>query len=1065
MAIRWQGAVIFLVLTKLCLAQQYNFKRLTVREGLAQNQCRAMLVDTYNNLWVATYEGGLCKYDGQNFSVITVRNGLPSNVLYDLAQDSAQNIWVATAEGLAFFDGFRIKTISQSKATRIHKIQIAPTGKIWFLTDNGISYLNREKVQVDLPREYQPNGIRNFLLVGQDSLLILDNNSRVWLFGASYLHLLAWEGKALSEVRSIVSPTPYQALIFSPSGVFTFHRTLYKDPELQKLTGLAPRSALRDAFSNLWLGNSDGAHVLFANGKLLEMSEVNGLSGVIEDICEDKEKGVWFASSFGVFRYRDTGFAHFGMAHGLADRYISSLAVDKYGRLWFTSSKGLQYLEDGQVFTPKGIPEALRRSPRPVLLDAKRNLVVGHPTGIYTQTGNSFRRTPFPKGLSDRLVCGIVLRNGNLLFGGSQGLWLFNGQKIQRFHPEVDVTINSLAQSSFGIWVATEGLGLMLIAPDTLYHFTKETGPITSNIINSLAIDHKGDLWGGTSGNGLFKIKNAAPDGQYVNFEHLDLASSNVYSLLVDDTSNLWAGTDHGITRLTILQNDHIIVKNIGAQDGFTPVEVYHGSVAKQGGYLWFGTVEGITRVSAKARLSAERPPYTFLKEILLFQNKPNWSNYTSKIDRWTGVPLSGSLHLPPSENYISFKFVATSHNQAENIRYFWMIQGYDQHWNGPSPRGEATYTNLPPGSYTFRVKSCSSSGICDDHAIVYQFSISRPFYKTRWFWLITFLVVIVGVIAFYSRRLEALRQERAESKIRQRQRELEMRAQTEQFNKQSRQLKRAMAELDRINATLLSINNELTASLSYARRILNIILSAPQNLSRYFPDSFYYDRPRKIVSGDYVWTYHYPPYTYVALVDCTASGVSAAFLSIMADSVLSKVAESYPNATPSQLLTAINQRICEIMRPETENRSDGIDMAICRFESGTYKMLFSGAKSAVHYWENGEIVTLKGDFFSLGLEFEGVESDFRDIEVQLPPDTMVYFYTSGYANQLGGPETKRFKSLRLKDLLCKIKNLDPKEQQTILDMEFQNWIGSNPQMEDVLVVGFRPFPIDSSTT
>jgi ligand-binding sensor domain-containing protein/serine phosphatase RsbU (regulator of sigma subunit) len=1039
----------------LCLAQEYNFKHLTVKDGLAQNQCRAVLTDPFNNVWIATNEGGLSKYDGQNMTNFSVKDGLPSSIVYDLESDRLGNIWIATHQGLCVYDGFGFQTLEPR--LNVRQLQVSAQGKIWFLSENRLGFVDEsrqiQRLDIELPKD-----VLDFVVVGKDSLLVCSRMGEVFLFDGKQMGPLLWGNQPLKGILGAFKTGVQQATLFGSDRVWGFDKRLFLDSALFPLAGEKPYCALRDNKGNFWVGNKNGVSALWGSQKVV-LGESSGIAGTILSMCQDRENGIWFASSLGLYRYRDAGFVYYTQKHGVADKYITSLAVERNGTIWFTTAKGLQFIEPGkQARFADFLPKELFNSPRPVVLDDNRNLLVGTPYGIFRKKNKGFDRFNFSGGDWDYLICALPLGGEKMLFGGSVGLWLFDGKKISKFLPQITSTVNALASASGGIWIATEGEGLYFAATDSLYHLNGDNGKINNNIVNCLAVDKIGNLWAGSSGTGLFKINKSHPSGKFINFEHLNLGSNNVYSIVIDDSTNIWVGTDKGISRITILQNDNINVKNIGEQDGFRAIEVYHGSAAKHGGQLWFGTVDGLTAVAAKARLTTEKPPITYLKDIKVFQQSRNWSAYSKKIDRWTGIPESSSLQLPSDENYLSFQFVSTSHNQAGSIQYFWMLQGYDLKWNGPTFNGEAFYPNLPAGDYIFRVRACAPSGVCEDNAVQYKFSIKRPFYLRTWFWVLLLAMSTLALFYYISHRLRLYSQERADAKARERQRSLNLKSQEEQLNRKSRQLKRTMLELDKTNSTLSQINEELTASLTYARRILNIILYSKENLSEVFPKSFYYDCPRKIVNGDYMWVHCSEPYVYLALVDCTASGVSAAFLAIMADSVVKKVITEAHNNTPSELLTKFNEKICEILQTDTQHSEDGIDMAVCRFERGSQKMLFAGAKSAVHYSQESDIVSLKGNFYSLGLEFAGVECRFDDIEVELDPKAWIYFYTSGYPNQLGGPEAKRFKSLRMKDLLQKITPLSQSEQVAILDMEFQNWKGDNLQLEDVLVVGIQPF-------
>jgi ligand-binding sensor domain-containing protein len=133
----------------IALGQLYNISKFTTKEGLAQNHCRAIAKDSRGNIWIGTYEGGLCRYDGQKIRTYTVQNGLSNNFIYDIVEDDDHNIWVATANGLSKFDGNTFTNYLDNDTLHIKVTSLAKDldGKIWFYQQTkGIASISTEGV-------------------------------------------------------------------------------------------------------------------------------------------------------------------------------------------------------------------------------------------------------------------------------------------------------------------------------------------------------------------------------------------------------------------------------------------------------------------------------------------------------------------------------------------------------------------------------------------------------------------------------------------------------------------------------------------------------------------------------------------------------------------------------------------------------------------------------------------------------------------------------------------------------------------------------------------------------
>lgn len=1066
-----------------CFGQFYHFQKISVKDGLPQNQCRALAFDSAGVLWVGTQEGGICRYDGQDIRIYTLENGLAGNAVRDLAFDQQGLLWVATTEGLSRFDGRQFTNFLQAPDHRINWLEPAPDGRVWFIDNwTGIGYVANGQVKM----------VSQGISGGQGDLkaLYVSPDGRVWL-GTYSQGLLLFDGESFRQVGgdkplenkyfTFVKREDNLLQLATENGGYHLQAdTLAFFPTLAAVSGVPVYSAFFDSQQTLWCGTNDGAIRFTHEGIPVFYNEANGLEGDIRDMLEDHEGGIWFATDYGIWRLRNEAFIQYTEEHGLNDRYITSVAFVN-GDVWFTSDGGLQYIRHGQVNQPQGLPAELANNPRTLIAGPDNQLLVGSRKGLYAYDGVGYTFYPLPPSLSgeNRYTCGLTRSNGQVLLGGFTGIQEFDGDSLRPFSVPFEEfgppMINALVEDHQGqLWIATNGQGLYCKTPADLFHLEKTNNTeaalkgnpiplsLPTNIINCLIVSKKGDLWLGTSGYGVLKLRNADPMEQVIAYGSQAQMPANIYSMVEDEDGYIWLGTDRGLTRLEIIQNDQIHLEQFGVAEGFQALEVFHNSVTiSDDGNLWFGTVDGLTMVDRSKPLIYQTAPEPYLKNIQLFQRNVDWGLHTEALQPWTGIPKPGQLTLSNDQNTLSFFFAGITYDRPEKVTYRWKLEGYDDQWSRRTNRGYTIYANLPSGSYRFVVEAFSASGVKSEKACVYPFVITKPFYKTRIFFIACIAAIFVVSALYFQSRVKSLEEQQEKLQARVRERTYELEQQTKEIQRQRKKVEIAKEEIEEKNELLTKANEEQTASLKYAKRIQEIILSSSRVFAEVLPNSFYMDIPRNIVSGDFVWINETDEELYIALVDCTSHGVPAAFLSIIGNQLFNQIAKSEPGISPDRFLKLLDQQLRNVLRAGASNGNgmeinDGMDVALCRINKQTLKMVFAGAKRGVFYLEDQQIKFIKGSFSSIGIEFVGVEAKFDPVEIQLNKDSVIYLSSDGFYTQFGGKNGKRYKMSKFREFLFDIHHLEMNEQRLALAKEFRNWLNETRQMDDVLVVGFK---------
>lgn len=261
-------------------------------------------------------------------------------------------------------------------------------------------------------------------------------------------------------------------------------------------------------------------------------------------------------------------------------------------------------------------------------------------------------------------------------------------------------------------------------------------------------------------------------------------------------------------------------------------------------------------------------------------------------------------------------------------------------------------------------------------------------------------------------------------------------------------------AVAERKKATALYRN--LTDSIDYAKRIQQSFLTSPRNITNLFPDAFVLYKPKDKVSGDFFWIKNFGDKRLVAAVDCTGHGVPGAFVSMVGNHVLNTVTKLF--SKPSEILDILHVQSSELLRSgldENKKLMDGMDIALCMIDMNTYELEFSGAYNSLIIVRDNQYHELKADRFSIGSE-QAYSNTYTNHCYQLEKGDKIYLFSDGYADQFGGPKSKKYLIKRFREKLVEISQFDMQTQQHFLEDELVRWQGDMEQTDDILVIGIQ---------
>lgn len=251
--------------------------------------------------------------------------------------------------------------------------------------------------------------------------------------------------------------------------------------------------------------------------------------------------------------------------------------------------------------------------------------------------------------------------------------------------------------------------------------------------------------------------------------------------------------------------------------------------------------------------------------------------------------------------------------------------------------------------------------------------------------------------------------------------------------------------------------NNDITASISYARRIQNAILpriSEIKGLSRHI---FILYLPKDIISGDFYWFSEAGGKIIIVAGDCTGHGVPGALMSMLGISFLEEIVNKQRITSPGIILDELSREIRTALRQKGDfsDTKDGMDMSICLIDKSSRTIRYSGANNNLFVISGGELTEYKADRMAAGYN-EASDRIFSETEIPVKTGDMLYMFSDGFADQFGGPGNKKYKNSRLRETLLGIHALPPGKQKIYLEKEFQNWKGEYTQVDDVLLMGYK---------
>jgi ligand-binding sensor domain-containing protein/signal transduction histidine kinase len=765
-----------------------RFERIGVEQGLSQESVLNVLQDRQGFMWFGT-QAGLNRFDG--YRVTVFRNdpedpgSIPDNYVIASYEDSEGRLWFGTKGGLARFDEIAQKFVSYQPAgydagsavTR-GVTAITPDGKggLWLGSGSGVRHFDPATGHFTQLRHDAQDPAS--LADDRVNALAMDPSGALWVGTANGLDRLAAgasrfehfriePGEGLRNMILSLSMGPRETLWIGTAAGLDAWRLDGSAPQRRHINAAEGVGEVRvlalyhDAGANLWVGTDldglkwrDPASGHFVSYRTEALDRHSLSDNQIGAICVDRTGTLWAGTLFGGVNRVDLasgGFSrythHEGQADGIGSSKVRAIIGAGDGRLWIgTTGGGLTRFDPAtgaaehyryEPLNPASLPESIVTS----LAITPGRLWVGTPKGLFDRDAASGRFTRLGLGQdsgAQHIMAMRVGRDGTLWIVTRGGLFARgpDGKLAAWRHDAADpdslgenMGYSLIEDRKGAIWIGTEsGLERFDRATGRFSHFRHDPvdpGTLRHNRVYYLFESSRGEIWVGTAG-GLHRME--ATDGGEPRFRLVRISDSRaampIGGILEDAAGSLWVSTTVGISRLDPVSGKF---KAYAAEDGLIDGSFFVGSAwAAPQGELFFGGVNGMTSFLPSAVRDNPYAPPVMITDFLVY-NRP----------RALGVSphLARDITLSWRDTVFSLEFAALHYANPRANRYAYRLEGFDQGWvDTGADKRFATYTNLDPGRYVFRVRASNKDGVWSESPATLAITITPPFWKTWWF-------------------------------------------------------------------------------------------------------------------------------------------------------------------------------------------------------------------------------------------------------------------------------------------------------------------------------------------
>lgn len=786
-------------------AQNYgniNFTEISVRNGLSSNTINDIIKDKYGYVWYAT-EDGLNRFDGKDFTVYRYNysdsTSLQSNAINCLYEDKKGTLWIGTNGGSL------AKYIREKNCFYTYKPFVGKTGlnssikdigedylgNIWIASYGGLNILNTSTNEISLLNSFiKSKSIFNSTVV----CVFEDSQKRMWVGTDKGLFLYNRKGKSFisftnnpnnqnslisNTIKDINEDNNGQIWIGTNKGICKLlainDKKFKRYPEVTSENTIV--YTIKKSGKYLWIGTEDGLYILnidsnnFYHHKANSRRKLSLSKNSIRSIYIDKQGIYWIGTYQGGVNKFDLNLSLFNVKEyapydpfGLKGSVVTSFAEKDNHQVFVGTDKGGVSLYNRITELFYSVPISDKSNNLSVLCllkSTQEKLWIGtFRDGLFvkdllTNQTKQYKPQLFLDGSSlnhNEIFCLEEDRFGKIWIGtNGNGLCIYDPKKnkfsyINKSSNGLKLPLNgyirSIVEDNNGnIWIGSHGTGLAMFDPlkKIFTVYDRSNSNLPDNSINNLFVDSKNRVWVGTVGGGVSLLNKAT--SKFIVFSEKDgLLNSEVYKVLEDKQGNIWLSTNKGISRLDIANK---IITNFTAYNGVLNNNFVRGSgIRLSDGTLFFGNLDGFNFFNRNnLKFNKNIPP--ILLTDLKISNKSN--SYFDGKSIENHISVAKEVILNYNQDF-AISYTALNFTTPQQNKYSYKLEGYDEEWNMVGSNKTASYTNINPGEYIFKVRASNNDGIWNLEGTSINIIVKPPFWATTYayiFYLTAFLLLL----------------------------------------------------------------------------------------------------------------------------------------------------------------------------------------------------------------------------------------------------------------------------------------------------------------------------------
>ena len=1041
--------ILILFVASHAIGQKYNVQNYTTRDGLSGQIVNGIFQDKTGYVWFAT-QSGVCYFNGKSFQAFEPSAELAGIDAVGVVQDKQDKICIATnANGVFVYDFKSLKNYNETnglKSNIVRSMFIDRDDVLWILTSKGVSKVINDKLhEVKDTKGVFKNGVL-CMTQGKDGALWFgtQGNGLVKLSNGKFSYFNEENGlldnyvfSLKSHGDSILIGTTNQGLLIHENG--KIKKLNVPEIEFEWISNVVVNG---DA---LYIVSSSGLIEYYNDKRYNVITELNGISS--NDLyygLKDRENNIWLASGNGVSLLRNEKILSFDEFSGLSDDKITCIAEFKNQIVVGTYGFGLNILDKfGRVTRQIQHPELMNLNITSIAYYAYKNeLWIGAEQSengivILDTKNESFSVKKTIKSIYGKTlntVTKLSVDDLSQIWIGSYDAGLFRIKDKDTLSYTKSKNLPSHEVYTFEIdqnnnpWVSLYQKGVYVLNGNSFKPLSRNN-KATDKIVLCIAKDKKGNIYLGNKTSGLTIVSN----NKTYSFTTRDGLLSNSIQSIVADGNNVWVGSNLGLNKITFTNDFKLLkIETFNEKTGLINSEIHQNAILLSNENVWICSSTGLSSMLKVSENRSFVKPLLEIESIKLYFEDVDWSKKGAVMNEWS-IPTE--LNLSYKENHLTFSFNALT---STRVQYSFMLEGQDKNWTSYSDKNEVTFSNIAPGEYIFKVRAINNFGI-ESQILEIPIVVGSPYWQTWWFRIVAIALVFLIVVAFirYRERRFKIQQSKLEVIVHERTKEAVSATEIAENQKKIAEQK----------------NKEILDSISYAKRIQTAMLPTVEFLNEKFKEIAILYRPKDIVAGDFFWFEETGTHSMIAVADCTGHGVPGAMVSVVCYNALNRSVREYGLTKPGEILDKTREIILSELSKHDENVKDGMDISLLVFEKQSNKIEWAGANNPL--WiiesETNELIEVKADKQPIGQHSHS--KPFTTQSISLKTGDTLILLTDGYADQFGAETGKKFKSANLKRLIIENAMLPINEIENCLLNKFENWKGSEEQVDDVCMI------------